>query len=94
MGLLSPIRQPSCKNYFIARTENGFDFSSLREKEGSVVADLERANKKNKQGQSCKPLEEVLRNLEIESMRNFAFVSSCNKQNYKNSGCYLKVLFK
>ena len=58
---------------------------------GSLLADLERSNKKNKQGQSCTPLDEVLRNSEELSLKDHAFVTSCNKQHYKNSGCYIKV---
>ena len=58
---------------------------------GSLLAELERSNKKNKQGQSCTPLDEVLRASTVQSLQDYAFVTSCNKQNYKNSACYIKV---
>ena len=53
---------------------------------------IEKSNSKNKGGQMCLNLEDALTsNSEIDaSVRNYAFVASCNKQNFKNSGCYLK----
>ena len=43
-------------------------------------------------GQMCKELPEVMTtNPELHpSIGNYAFVASCNRQNYKNSGCYVK----
>ena len=77
------------------RSDVGFDFRSLllqdENAKGSILLSLEKSNKKNKQGQTCRPLDEVLPESEDKSLADFAFVTSCNKQNYKNSGCYLKV---
>ena len=43
-------------------------------------------------GQMCKELSEVMTsNTELHpSIGNYGFVASCNRQNYKNSGCYVK----
>ena len=40
----------------------------------------------------CVELSEAMStNLALDkSLRNYGFVASCNKQNYKNSGCYVK----
>ena len=40
----------------------------------------------------CKELSEVMTsNTELHpSIGNYGFVASCNRQNYKNSGCYVK----
>ena len=42
--------------------------------------------------QMCVELSEAMNtNLALDkSLRNYGFVASCNKQNYKNSGCYVK----
>ena len=42
--------------------------------------------------QMCMDLSQAMStNLSLDnSLRNYGFVASCNKANYKNSGCYIK----
>jgi len=53
---------------------------------------VQKSKSKDKGGQMCVNLEDALTtDAELDvSLRNYAFVASCNKQNFKNSGCYLK----
>jgi len=54
--------------------------------------DITKSTSKNRQGQMCKELSEVMTsNTELHpSIGNYGFAASCNRQNYKNSGCYVK----
>jgi hypothetical protein len=57
----------------------------------SVLTGLSKANKKNKQGSMCLDINESIMQHENMLFRDNAFVASCNKQNYRNSGCIIKV---
>jgi len=53
---------------------------------------LEKSKTKDKQNQKCLELSEAInlnQNLD-QSLRSYGFVASCNRHNYKNSGCFVK----
>lgn len=54
--------------------------------------DISKSTSKSRQGQVCNELSDaMITNPALDpSLINYGFVASCNRQNYKNSGCYVK----